>query len=204
MYPTGFFACKDGFVCIASQTPKQWEAFLALMDNPKWAKEGQAGNAVYLGLVDSKPADKHFRGWLMEYTREELLAMAVAEGIIMGVAQTVDEVLDSEQYAFRDLWGEIELGGKTVRVPKPGYLLAKTPTRITRRGPALDADGPTPAREPSGCNPTREGNAKRSPARSKACACSTSAGTGPARWRGSCSPTSGRKSSESRAQSART
>jgi len=141
MYPTGFFACKDGFVCIASQTPKQWDAFLALMDNPKWAKEGQAGNAVYLGLVDSKPADKHFRGWLMEYTREELLAMAVAESIIMGVAQTVDEVLASEQYAFRELWGEIEIGGKPVRVPKPGYQLAKTPTQINKRGPALDADG---------------------------------------------------------------
>jgi len=79
IYPTGFFGCKDGFVCIASQTPKQWDAFLALMDNPRWAKEGQAGNAVYLGLVDSKPADKHFRTWLLEYTREELLEMAMAE-----------------------------------------------------------------------------------------------------------------------------
>ena len=38
-YPTGFFPCGDGFVCIASQTPAQWEAFLALMDNPKWAKD---------------------------------------------------------------------------------------------------------------------------------------------------------------------
>jgi crotonobetainyl-CoA:carnitine CoA-transferase CaiB-like acyl-CoA transferase len=143
MYPTGFFACKDGFVCIASQTPKQWEAFLALMDNPKWAKEGQAGNAVYLGLVDSKPADKHFRTWLMEYTREELLQMAVAENIVMGVAQTVDEVLASEQLAFRELWSELTLGDRPVRVPKPGYAMSVTPTRIAARGPALDADGAT-------------------------------------------------------------
>ncbi len=41
-YPTGFFTCKDGFVCIASTTPAMWEKFLSLMDNPKWAKEENA------------------------------------------------------------------------------------------------------------------------------------------------------------------
>jgi len=141
MYPTGFFACKDGFVCIASQTPKQWDAFLALMDNPKWSKEGQAGNAVYLGLIDSQPVDKHFKTWLMEYTRAELIEMAMAENIVMGVAQNVDEVLASEQFAFRELFAEMEIGGQSVVVPKPGYQLKKTPTRLAARGPALDADG---------------------------------------------------------------
>ena len=141
VYPTGFFACKDGFVCIASQTPKQWEAFLALMDNPKWSKEGQAGNAVYLGLIDSKPVDQHFKTWLMEYTRAELIKMAIAENIVMGVAQNVDEVLASEQYAFRELFSELQIGGQSPRVPKPGYQLKRTPTVLGTRGPALDADG---------------------------------------------------------------
>jgi crotonobetainyl-CoA:carnitine CoA-transferase CaiB-like acyl-CoA transferase len=140
-YPTGFFECKDGFVCIASQTPKQWEAFLALMGNPKWSKEGQAGNSIYLGLVDAKPADKHFRTWLMDYTREELLEMGMAENIVMGVAQRSDEVLASPQFEFRHFWSELELKGQSVRVPKPGYLFSKTPTAPDSRGPALDADG---------------------------------------------------------------
>ncbi|MCP5045406.1 MAG: hypothetical protein GY944_30630, partial [bacterium] len=148
MYPTGFFACKDGFVCIASQTPKQWEAFLALMDNPKWSKEGQAGNAVYLGLVDSKPVDRHFKTWLMEYERAELIEMAMAENIVMGVAQNVDEVLESEQYAFRELFADLAVGGQTVKVPKPGYQLERTPTALGARGPGLDADGDALRAEP--------------------------------------------------------
>jgi crotonobetainyl-CoA:carnitine CoA-transferase CaiB-like acyl-CoA transferase len=136
-YPTGFFACGDGFVCIASQTPAQWEAFLALMDNPKWAKDDKhASDSIYLGLVDPEPAHKHFIKWLKTYTRAELLEMAAAEGIVMGVAQTVDEVLASEQYQYRGLWSEIEVSGRTVRIPKPGYLLADSPTAITGRGPA--------------------------------------------------------------------
>ncbi len=151
-YPTGFFQCKDGFVCIASQTPKQWEQFLALMGNPKWSKEGQAGNSIYLGLQDAKPADKHFRKWLMEYTREELLEMAVVEGIVMGVAQRSDEVLASDQFAFRNLWSELAVGGERFRIPKPGYVLGRTPTRIAERGPKLGEDtaalsaSPPPAR----------------------------------------------------------
>ncbi len=137
-YPTGFFPCKDGFVCIASTTPAQWNAFLALMDNPKWAKEEHADNAIYLGLVDSKPAHRHFQEWLMTYSRHELLAMASAEGIVMGVAQYMDEVLESEQLAFRDLWESFSVGGREVRVPKPGYQLSATPTAINGRGPSLD------------------------------------------------------------------
>lgn len=143
-YPTGFFTCGDGFVCIASQTPAQWEAFLGLMDNPKWAKD-EARNSIYLGLVDAEPAHRHFQEWLMTYTRAELLEMAAAEGIVMGVAQTVDEVLASEQFAFRELWGEVEVGGEPRRIPKPGYQLGATPTVVRGRGPDLAAE---PGRAP--------------------------------------------------------
>ncbi len=153
-YPSGFFKCGDGFVCIASTTPAQWEAFLALMDNPKWAKD-EARNSIYLGMVDSKPAHDHFQEWLMTYSRAELLEMASAESIVMGVAQTVDEVLASEQFAFRELWAQIEVGDLDVRIPKPGYLLSETPTEIIGRGPALAAepmacDLPEPIELPQG------------------------------------------------------
>ncbi len=141
-YPTGFFSCADGYVCIASQTPKQWEAFLSLMDNPRWAKEEHASDSIYLGLVDAKPAHNHFVEWLQCYTRAELLEMAVAEGIVMGVAQTVDEVLASEQFAHRELWSDLPLGDEQVRVPKPGYRLSATPTAIDGGGPPHgSADG---------------------------------------------------------------
>lgn len=160
-YPTGFFECGDGFVCIASQTPKQWEAFLSLMDNPKWSKEKNADNAIYLGLVDAKPAHGHFQEWLKTYTRRELLEMAAAEGIVMGVAQTVDEVLASEQYAFRGLWAELPLGDTTVRIPKPGYLLSATPTAVSGPGPTLGADDDLEgSRDPDGAG-SLDGAAER-------------------------------------------
>ena len=142
VYPTGFFPCRDGFICIASQTAKQWQAFLKLMGDPKWAKDdAHARDAVYLGMVDQEPADVHFRDWLMRYTRAELLEMAMAERIVLGVAQTVDEVLDSPQLASRDLWADV--GG--VRVPKPGYRLSATPSGLGETAPALSHAEPEPA-----------------------------------------------------------
>ncbi len=141
-YPSGFFKCGDGFVCIASTTPAQWEAFLGLMDNPKWAK-GDARNSIHLGLVDSTPAHGHFQEWLMTYSRAELLEMAAAERIVMGVAQTVDEVLASEQFAYRGLWADLVVGGEDVRIPKPGYSLSESPTEIAGRGPALATEAMT-------------------------------------------------------------
>jgi crotonobetainyl-CoA:carnitine CoA-transferase CaiB-like acyl-CoA transferase len=158
-YPSGFFSCADGFVCIASTTPAQWEAFLGLMDNPKWAK-GDARNSIYLGLVDSKPAHNHFQEWLMTYTRAELLEMAAAESIVMGVAQTVDEVLASEQFAFRDLWGHVTIGDQDVRIPKPGYVLSESPTHIAGRGPALAAE-PMAAELPEPIEPAQGKRARR-------------------------------------------
>ncbi len=147
-YPTGFFSCADGFVCIASTTPAQWEAFLGLMDNPKWAKD-EARNSIYLGLVDAQPAHRHFQEWLMGYTRAELLEMAAAESIVMGVAQTVDEVLASPQFAYRGLWAEVEIGGAARKIPKAGYLFGESPTAVAAAGPALGSSSAADvAREP--------------------------------------------------------
>jgi crotonobetainyl-CoA:carnitine CoA-transferase CaiB-like acyl-CoA transferase len=73
------------------------------------------------------------------------------------VAQSVDEVLASEQYAFRELFSELRVGGESLKVPKPGYLMKRTPTVLGTHGPALDADGeslranrPEPIRLPQG------------------------------------------------------
>ena len=142
-YPTGYFPCKDGYVCIASQTPKQWAQFLALMGDPERAREdmgdGSDGNRIV--NQSGKGPQGHFRTWLMEKTRAELLEMGVENGVVLGVALRPDEVLESPQYDFRDLWGELDLDGRSVRVPKPGYGLERTPAAIAPRGPGLDGDG---------------------------------------------------------------
>lgn len=130
VYPTGFFECADGYVCIASQTPKQWKIFLELMGEPTWSDTEHARDALYLGGVDATPADAGFRTWLMTYTRHELLQLAMEHGIVLGEVHTVDEVLADDHLEHRDFWADLSIGDDKVRIPKAGYRFSETPTRV--------------------------------------------------------------------------
>jgi len=140
-FPIGFFPCKDGFVAVPSQTPTQWKQFIALMDEPRWAKKDELIAAIGAERVEQEEPESYYREWLLETTRSELLDMAAEKAIVMGVAQTVDEVLASPHLAFRELFEELAIGGTKLKLPKPGYKLDKTPTALRTPGPALDADG---------------------------------------------------------------
>ncbi|MCK9987128.1 MAG: hypothetical protein AzoDbin1_03600 [Azoarcus sp.] len=142
LYPTGFFEAADGYVCIATIHGKQWHSYLRLMGDPAWADEGQNRDSLYLGALDEGGAvDLAFRGWLKQHTRAELQALANANGLIIGSVNNFPEVLDSSQLAFRDQWGHVDIGGRDVRIPRPGYQFSRTPTAIRAAAPALDANG---------------------------------------------------------------
>ncbi len=142
LYPTGFYETADGHVCIASQHGRQWHTFIKLMGEPEWSKEEKNRDVFYLGATgDDEPIDIEFRAWLKGHTRKELLAIGKEHGIIIGVVNSVAEALESQQFEYRDQWGLIDIDGRQVRIPKPGYKFSKTPIDICSPGPALDADG---------------------------------------------------------------
>lgn len=141
-FPIGFFPCKDGFVAVPSQTPKQWKEFIALMDDPRWAKKDELVAAIGAERVEQEETESYYREWLMETTRAELLEMAAEKAIVMGVAQTVDDVLSSDHLAFRELFEELAVDADTrVKVPKPGYRMAKSPTALSAPAPSRDQHG---------------------------------------------------------------
>lgn len=148
VYPTGFFECADGYICIASQSPKQWEKFLKIMGEPDWAQEPQARNAMVLGAVDPSPVDEHFRKWLRGFTRAELTRLAMEEGITLGQVNTVDELLAEPHFQDRDLWFSVEVDDSRIRIPRPGYLMSETPARLGTRPPELNEASTVAAFEP--------------------------------------------------------
>lgn len=137
VYPTGFFECADGYICIASQSPKQWEKFISIMDEPEWAQAPEARNAMMLGAVDPSPVDPHFRDWIKGFTRRELTELAMEKDITLGQVNTVDELLAEPHFEDRGLWFEVEASGDKVKMPRPGYLLSRTPAALGPRAPEL-------------------------------------------------------------------
>ena len=142
LYPTAFFEASDGHVVIVTLHGRQWRRWIELMGSPPWSKEARSLDSYNLGLVgEDDPVDIAFRQWLKRFTRQQLIDIANANDLIVGPVNTVDQVLESPQFAFRDGWGHVRIGGVGVRIPKPGYLFAKTPVSIECSGPRLDADG---------------------------------------------------------------
>ena len=137
-YPTGLFECKDGYLCIMSQSPAQWGTFLSLMGEPTWAQDDKARDSMYLG-AHPELVDGHFREWLSGLTRSEITRMGLAEGLTLGPAMTFDEILDEEQFAQRGLWSDVPIDSTTARVPNPAFLMSVTPARVSGSAPRLDA-----------------------------------------------------------------
>jgi len=140
LYPTAFFEAKDGYVCTVTLHGKQWRKWIELMGTPEWAKDPQNLDAFRLGsLGPEEPVDIYFRDWLRQFTRAELIAMGNANDLIVGEVKSVDQVLESPQFAFREQWARIPVSGGEVRVPKPGYSFSETPVAIRGPGPQLAA-----------------------------------------------------------------
>ncbi|MBT7371075.1 MAG: CoA transferase [Gammaproteobacteria bacterium] len=142
IYPSGFYECKDGFLAIALHHGRLWKQFIKIMGDPEWSQLENQQDAIYLGRAEpgTEPAHIHFRAWLMEHTRTELLELTKPTEIILGVVNHIDEVCASEQFAFRDFWSEVSLGDKEARFPKTGFLLSETPTTIKSGAPKQAED----------------------------------------------------------------
>jgi len=138
IYPTGFFPCKDGYFCIASQSPKQWKKLIQIMGEPEWSKDPEMRNAMTLGIQTPDAGDAVFKPWLMSLTRKELMDLAMEHDLTMGAVNRVDEVVKDRHFEERKLWTEVEhyVLGK-VKLPGMSYLLSETPWRIEKTSPRL-------------------------------------------------------------------
>ncbi|MDD5222943.1 MAG: CoA transferase [bacterium] len=138
IYPTGFFPCKDGYFCIASQSPKQWKKLIKIMGEPEWSKDQEMRNAMTLGIHNPDAGDAVFKPWLMSFTRRELMDMAMEHDLTMGAVNRVDEVVKDPHFVERKFWASIEHGilGQ-VKMPGMSYLMSETPWRIEKSSPRL-------------------------------------------------------------------
>jgi len=138
VYPTGYFDCKDGNVCIATQTSRQWRKFIELMGNPEWSNDPYMRDGLQLGVQNPDKGDEVFKPWLAQFTREEVDKMARDHGITMGIVKRINEMVEEEHLKVRGLWTEIddpELG--KIRIPGMAYQMSATPWQINKPAPRL-------------------------------------------------------------------
>ncbi|MFR9807232.1 CoA transferase [Pseudonocardia sp. RS010] len=117
-WPFGIFPCKDGHVALIARTAPEWDRFVEMLGSPAWTREPRYTDARAMAMDYPDEVDALVIPWLMERTRDELLALAQAHKVPMAPVRRVDELTDDVQMQYRDFFEEATTAdGRTLTVP---------------------------------------------------------------------------------------
>lgn len=116
-YPFVILPCKDGEVCISGRTREEWQRLVQVMGNPPWASQPRYQDLRAMGTKYPEEVDALISPWLLQHTKAELEVIALKNNLIVAPLREFREVLQTEQFAFREFLQPASAGGKTVLAP---------------------------------------------------------------------------------------
>ena len=105
-YPNCILRCKDGYVFVGSPEGRQWRKLLDLMGDPDWAKDPRFTNRTVMNNLYADEIDAHLESWLMDYTKGQLLELALEHRIPLAPVRGYDEV--RHEVSLADFFVDIE------------------------------------------------------------------------------------------------
>lgn len=138
--PAGFeriLACNNGYVNLAPVQDEHWKQLVEMMGHPEWAEEE----------LFKDPTARRERGdelrqileeWTKQHSKEEIATLAQGAGFPGVPVNSIDEAVNWDHFAARELFVEIEhpKAGK-IRYPRGPYTFSGTPWRAVRPAPLL-------------------------------------------------------------------
>jgi crotonobetainyl-CoA:carnitine CoA-transferase CaiB-like acyl-CoA transferase len=91
-YPNCILRCKDGHIFVGSPEGRQWRRLLEIMGNPDWSQEQRFRNRTAMNNLYADEVDGYVEAWLADYTKAELLEIALDNRIPLAPVRTYDEV----------------------------------------------------------------------------------------------------------------
>ena len=80
-YPNCVLRCKDGHIFVGSPEGRQWRRLLEIMGDPEWSKDPRFTNRTVMNNEYADELDGYLEAWLINYTKAELLEMALEHRI---------------------------------------------------------------------------------------------------------------------------
>ena len=132
-YPNCILRCKDGYIFVGSPEGRQWRKLLEVMGNPEWGSDPRFTNRTVMNNQYADEIDGYLEAWLKDYTKAELLEIALEHRIPLAPVRGYDEVRHDPSLA--DLFVEINRADTgPLPYPSPPYILKEA-----------QAEPPTPA-----------------------------------------------------------
>ena len=135
-YPNCILRCKDGHIFVGSPEGRQWRRLLEIMGMPEWSQEDRLRNRTAMNNLYADEVDGYVEAWLADYTKAELLEIALEHRIPLAPVRTYEEVRNDPSLA--DLFVEIDRADTgSVAYPGAPYRLANADTAPPTPAPTL-------------------------------------------------------------------
>lgn len=135
-YPNCILRCKDGHIFVGAPEGRQWGRLLEAMGSPEWSKEPRFRNRTTMNNLYADEVDGYLEAWLADYTKAELLAMALEHRIPLAPVRTYEEVRNDPSLA--DLFVDSERDDTgPIAGPGPPYRLAGSDAAPPAPAPTL-------------------------------------------------------------------
>ena len=124
-YPNCILRCKDGYIFVGSPEGRQWRKLLEIMGDPEWAKDPRFRNRTEMNNLYADEVDGYLEAWLTNYTKAELLELALEHRVPLAPVRGFDEVRNDPSLA--SLFIEIERADTgPLAFPGPPYEFQDT------------------------------------------------------------------------------
>ena len=140
-YPNCILRCKDGYIFVGSPEGRQWRKLLEIMGDPQWAKDPRFANRTDMNNLYADEVDGYMEAWLADYTKAELLELALQHQIPLAPVRGYDEVrLDPSLSSMFEEIDRADTG--PLPFPGPPYELPDLPREAAASAPLLGEHNP--------------------------------------------------------------
>ena len=134
--PNFYLPCKDGYVTVAAPMDVHWERLVEAMGNPEWAASPDYANGAERTANWIALRQKLIE-WTMTLTGDELHALAEQTQLPMFPFYSIRKLSDSDQVRERRSLVEVDIGGRTARMPGAPFAMRETPWQLRHPAPRL-------------------------------------------------------------------
>lgn len=137
--PTNTYRCADGkFVVIGANGDSIFNRLCETMGRPDMAADpamaDNAGRVVHEAEIDDAIA-----GWMAEHDSASALALLEEARVPSGPIYNVSDMMVNEHFIARGLFEEVDVNGKSMKIPAMIPKLSETPGRTDWPGPEVGA-----------------------------------------------------------------
>jgi CoA:oxalate CoA-transferase len=133
----GRMKTSDGYLVLGAVEDNHFRNLREMMGNPPWMAGDQWLNMNYRShhMMDIAPL---LDAWIEQHNKKEISEKLASKGVPIGPVNSIKEVMENSQYAFRQYFTEVEhsLAGKYKYSGWP-YKMAASPPRVSRPAPLL-------------------------------------------------------------------